>query len=144
MEQRQDLLPWGQKGSSWESMRRMWAESLGTEARRGLTGDGLSVPPSPELGGAHTKVTANTVLPTHPGPLSLPTLSWGLPARCTYLGRRGGGVGCWGQHPPALPPRAGPGHFLIDWFKDKDKERILKVVREVACHIQGILSVIIS
>ena len=26
MEQRQDLLPWGQKGSSWESMRRMWVE----------------------------------------------------------------------------------------------------------------------
>lgn len=35
-------------------------------------------------------------------------------------------------------------HFLIDWFKDKDKERILKVMREVARHIQGILSVIIS
>ena len=34
--------------------------------------------------------------------------------------------------------------FLIDWFKDKDKERILNVVREVACHIKGILSVIIS
>lgn len=32
--------------------------------------------------------------------------------------------------------------FLIDWFKDK--ERILKVVREVARHIQGILSVILS
>lgn len=54
MERRQDLLPWGQKGSSWESMRRMWAESSGTEARRGLTGGGLSVPPSPGLGGTHT------------------------------------------------------------------------------------------
>ena len=54
MERRQDLLPWGQKGSSWESMRRMWAESSATEARRGLTGGGLSVPPSPGLGGTHT------------------------------------------------------------------------------------------
>lgn len=55
--------------------------------------------------GWHThRVTANTMPPTHPGPLSsLP------PARCTYLGRRGEGVGCWGQHPPALLPREGPG-----------------------------------
>lgn len=26
----------GTEGPSWESMRRMWAERLGTEARRGL------------------------------------------------------------------------------------------------------------
>lgn len=111
MEWRQDLLPWGQKGSSWESMRRMWAERLGTEARRGLTGDGLSVPPNPGLGGAHKRVTANSA-PYPPWAPLLAHPELGPPACQVHLPwkeRRRRGVLGAAPPSPATQSRARPG-----------------------------------
>lgn len=49
MGHRWELLPREWKGSSPESKRRVRTESVGAEARTGLTGDGLSVlPDEPE------------------------------------------------------------------------------------------------
>lgn len=111
MEWRQDLLPWGQKGSSWESMRRMWAERLGTQARRGLTGDGLSVPPNPGLGGTHTRVTANSA-PYPPWAPLLAHPELGPPACQVHLPwkeRRRRGVLGAAAPSPATQSRARPG-----------------------------------
>lgn len=38
------------RGSSWESMRRMWAERLGTEARRGVNWGWPERAPNPGIG----------------------------------------------------------------------------------------------
>lgn len=117
MIQRQDLLPWGQKGSSWES-RGMWAERLRTEARTGLTGDGLRVLP----------IQPGQVVPTGPvvqqqAQCPLPALGpfpahpeLGLPACQVHLpwkeNRRRGELG---EAPPstAVQSRTRPGIMAV-------------------------------
>lgn len=57
-------------GSSWESKKRMCTESRGAEARTGLTGDGLRVPPIKP--GPVAQSNSKRTPPTHTGTLSRP------------------------------------------------------------------------
>lgn len=76
----------GTEGSSWESRSRMWAERLGAEARTGLTGDGLKVPPT-QTGSFGKRGTTAHSAPYPPWAPFLPAQSWAsLPGAPTSEG----------------------------------------------------------
>lgn len=110
-------------GSFWESMRRMWAERLEAEARKGLTEDG----PNWVRWDTDGQQREHSGPYPHRAPFP-PTLRWAfLHTRCTYLGRRAAGVAGWGSHPPALLSRAGPG--LGSWRQPPPAPSRLRALR---------------